>query len=444
PTPTANLSVPINQVCLGLPITVTATSGNNVFYSFNMGDGVTINNNPPVNYVYSDTGMYAVTLTVTDGNNCSFDTTFNSVFIRPIAIADFTFTQVPLCAMPAQINFINQSVSAGSYQWYFGVTDSSQQTNPVRTYNNDTSFTTTLIANNLYGCKSSSDTLINVYAAPVTNFSASDTVICPGDVVTFTQNSSSNANTFYWNFGNGTTSTLAAPPPQQYNNSGIYSVWLIAGNNGICFDTLYRLHYINVQAKPQAQFSYLSVDTVVNQIMFSPSGYYQFKDLSINANTVFWDFDDGTNSIFHNPLHLYYSSGERCVMLIARNNNECSDTAVTCFLVDLPGTLYLPNSVSPDNGNDEERSFFAKGTSIQNYKLEIFSPFGELVWFCEETTFENGISKCKWQGTDMNGKGLPQGAYVWKVSGTFENGSKLIDMSEKGKLRNTGTVMLLR
>jgi hypothetical protein len=54
----------------------------------------------------------------------------------------------------------------------------------------------------------------------------------------------------------------------------------------------------------------------------------------------------------------------------------------------LPGTLYLPNSVSPDEGNEEERSFFAKGTSIKNYKLEIFSPFGELLWFCEEGNFE--------------------------------------------------------
>lgn len=444
PTPIATVHVPVNQVCLGKPITVNANGSANVFFSFDMGDGVTINNQPPFNYLYNDTGMYAVTLTVTDANNCTFDTTFNSVFIRPIAKADFSYAQVPPCTMPAQIHFTNSSILASSYNWYFGVSDSTQQTNPIRTFNTDTSFTATLIANNLYGCQSTYSDIVNVYAAPVSLFSASDTLICPGDIISFMHNSSSNANSFNWSFGNGVTSTLATPDPQLYASTGSYSVSLITGNDSICFDTLYLANYITVQSQPQAQFTYQSIDTVVNQITFTPSGYYQFNDLSLNTSTVLWDFDDGTSSVFHNPLHLYYSSGEKCVMLIAKNNNECTDTAVTCFIVDLPGTLYLPNSVSPDEGNEEERSFFAKGTSIKNYKLEIFSPFGELLWFCEEGNFENGLSKCRWAGTDLQGKTLPQGAYVWKVTGSFENGTKLTDMSEKGKLRTAGTVMLIR
>lgn len=443
--PAASFTIPNNQVCEGKPISLSGTSTGALFYNWDMGNGTQLTAPPPLNYTYPDTGTFIVTLTVSDANNCADDTTFSYVYIRPNADAFFTYSQQPLCSMPSLIQFTNQSSNAISYKWYFGATDSSAQTNPSLTFNTDTTFTTLLIANNLYNCPGTFSLPIISYAAPDAVFSASDTIICPGESVSFLNNSSSNADSYQWYFGNGLSSVLENPPVQLYAQQGSYTVTLIVGNDGICFDTLSIKDYIKVYSKPQADFNYKQIDSVVNNANFSPSGYYQFNSLSSNASKLLWNFGDGKQDSVPNPLHLYYSSGEKCVTLIAFNNDDCTDTIVKCFILELPGTLYLPNSITPDNGNEQERSFYAKGTAIANYKLEIFSPFGELIWTCEENgPFINGESQCRWNGNDTKGNPAPQGAYVWKVSGTFENGNKLGSMSKAGELKTVGSIMVIR
>ena len=443
--PNASFTIGNNQVCLDMPISLSGTSTGALFYNWDMGNGTLLTALPPLNYTYPDTGTYTVTLTVNDANNCADDTTFSYVYIRPNAEALFNYTQQPPCAMPSVLVFNNQSSNALSYTWYFGNSDSSAQSNPVLTFNSDTSFTTQLIANNLYNCPGTYTLPVISYAAPVADFSASDTLLCPGDVISFINNSSTNADGYQWYFGNGFSSTLANPPAQQYDQPGSFNVTLIVNNDSVCYDTLSINSYIEVFNKPKSEFNYAAIDSIANNVTFSPSGYYQFTDRSSNSTHLLWNFGDGKSSIVPNPLHLYYSSGEKCVTLITYNADDCTDTITKCFILELPGTLYLPNSISPDNGNEQERLFFAKGTSIAYYKLEVFSPFGELIWSCEENgPFINGESKCRWDGNNLKGEPVLQGAFVWKVSGTFENGSKLGNMSKQGALQTTGSVLVIR
>ena len=60
-------------------------------------------------------------------------------------------------------------------------------------------------------------------ATPNSGFS----FLVSNSTATFT-NSSTNAVSYRWDFGNGTTSTVAMPPPVTYAQSGIYTVRLIA------------------------------------------------------------------------------------------------------------------------------------------------------------------------------------------------------------------------
>jgi len=59
---------------------------------------------------------------------------------------------------------------------------------------------------------------------PATNFTASKTAVVTGEVITFT-NTTVDGNTYEWNFGDGTTSTLENPT-HSYENAGIYNVLL--------------------------------------------------------------------------------------------------------------------------------------------------------------------------------------------------------------------------
>ncbi|HEY2647835.1 MAG TPA: gliding motility-associated C-terminal domain-containing protein, partial [Puia sp.] len=64
--------------------------------------------------------------------------------------------------------------------------------------------------------------------------------ICPKDLVTFQNASIGNIESWYWNFGDGSSSTLETPEAHRFPDSGndaIYSVRLIVQNNLGCSDT---------------------------------------------------------------------------------------------------------------------------------------------------------------------------------------------------------------
>lgn len=67
-------------------------------------------------------------------------------------------------------------------------------------------------------------------------FSTSDTLICMGGVISFTNASSEDMATYSWQFGDGSTSALK-DPVHPYPHHGIYQVKLIAGTAYPCYDT---------------------------------------------------------------------------------------------------------------------------------------------------------------------------------------------------------------
>ena len=92
-----------------------------------------------------------------------------------------------------------------------------------------------------------------------------------------------------------------------------------------CTDTAY--FEVNVYPAIDAEFS-LAYDTCI-------AGPVNFTDLSTSGagDVLFWDwdFDDGNESSFQNPNHIYEEPGIREVSLIATDVNECQDTFVQEF-----------------------------------------------------------------------------------------------------------------
>jgi hypothetical protein len=78
---------------------------------------------------------------------------------------------------------------------------------------------------------------------PDFNFSSANTLTCDSTVVTFTSSSQSFAPiaSFFWDFGDGTSSTSANPTPHHYAAPGSYNIkLLISGLDGCTSDTLRR------------------------------------------------------------------------------------------------------------------------------------------------------------------------------------------------------------
>ncbi|MFN6019122.1 MAG: gliding motility-associated C-terminal domain-containing protein, partial [Bacteroidota bacterium] len=74
------------------------------------------------------------------------------------------------------------------------------------------------------------------------------------------------------------------------------------------------------------------------------------------------------------------------------------------------------------------------GIGLVAYEIQIFSPWGERVWYSNK--LKQDAPEESWNGSKNNvGPILPQGAYIWQAVITFVNGKKEIF---------TGSVSILR
>ncbi|MFM9026728.1 MAG: gliding motility-associated C-terminal domain-containing protein, partial [Bacteroidota bacterium] len=111
--------------------------------------------------------------------------------------------------------------------------------------------------------------------------------------------------------------------------------------------------------------------------------------------------------------------------------------------IDYLGSLFIPNAFSPGLGDDETGYFIPKGVGLREFLVEIFSPYGERVWWSDKLV--DGQPVEKWDGTH-NRKDVPQGAYVWQIRAIFERGVAWQGMQygPGEPFRRTGSVNVIR
>lgn len=153
---------------------------------------------------------------------------------------------------------------------------------------------------------------------PVADFSFSSTTICEGDSIYFTNNSQ-NADSYLWAFGQGSPYSSIENPAVAYQQSGTYTVSLVASNNG---NNDMVTQNIVVTVLPNAVASY----TVSNDTLFLPGALAYFTNNSNNADSYLWNFGNGTTSTGVNPWVEYMGTGDYEVTLIAENATCNNDT----------------------------------------------------------------------------------------------------------------------
>ncbi len=227
---------------------------------------------------------------------------------NPPPVADFTYTIVDDCIV-GEVHFFNQSTNATSRLWSFpgGTPSTSTALNPVVLYNNVGTFGASLTATNSVG--SNTKTLNNIIIignVPVPGFTYS----VNGSEVTFT-NTSTNANSYSWDFGDGELST-ETNPFHIYLLDGFYTVVLTAMNE--CGPAQFSV-VIEIATPPTANF------TAVPTSGCSPL-VVMFQDGS-TPNTIQWSwtFQGGNppTSSARNPSVIYNTPGLYSVTLTAHN-----------------------------------------------------------------------------------------------------------------------------
>ena len=262
-------------------------------------------------------------LIVSNTVGCS-DTAKAILQMNPSAKAQFSINNPDAC-VPFIAAISNNSLFATSFKWLVnGVVASTDSIPQIAVTQATAPYTITLIADNIYGC--GADTFSVTFTSrvkPVASFALSDTLGCTGILNVATNNTTTNANTYTWDWGDNTPVSNFINPTHLYTNVGEYRITLVA-NDGVCRDTASRL--VKVGNKP-------SVDFTVNTTLTCDTARVQFINQTVNGTNYVWDFGDGTGSTDINPSKTYAPSAVPYTVKLVATNGGCKDSAVKANLV---------------------------------------------------------------------------------------------------------------
>jgi PKD repeat protein len=208
-------------------------------------------------------------------------TSSNGITIASTTLAGFFINTNEICQGDS-IQYMNNSIGAVSYLWEFdgGIPSTSTNTNPIVHYPNSGVYDITLHA---YGLADTatfhSQAAITVRPNPMANFDVSNTTLFAPDAMALFTNTSVNAVSYMWDFGDGSTSN-DVNPWHLYGDTGVYSVQLIATSGYCGNDTLLKESYISVGFPSGID------DISENHLIISPNPANEFFEIIRTANNL--------------------------------------------------------------------------------------------------------------------------------------------------------------
>ncbi|MCB0430644.1 MAG: PKD domain-containing protein [Flavobacteriales bacterium] len=399
-------------VCIPLAVNTTTGSG----YWTTAGTGSFVPNNTVNNPFYcpsaADDGLGFVELIFHSSDNGYCRSVMDTAHIVLIQgpTADFTSNE----ACEKDTSFFTDLSTNGlgnitDWSWNFGDSYTSTQQNPTHTYEVQSTYNVILITTDSKGCKDTISKDIYIHPLPQGDFIVSPG--CLGEPVTFIDTTlvmgGDSVVAWYWQFGDGDTSSLR-DPIHVYPTNGGYPVELIVTTNVGCKDTV--TSSVTVLAPPHADFQ-------TDKTLLKGSESIQFTDLSTGGIVSwFWDFGDstGTSSV-QNPSYNYDEIGVYSVTLIVTDANGCKDTIIKTLEVFMPPAI--PNAFTPNNNGVNDK-FYIRGGPFKSHELRIYNNWGELIFLTTMQGKENG-----WDGT-RDGIEQPMGVYVYIAEVVSEDGQR--------------------
>ncbi|MCC6816709.1 MAG: PKD domain-containing protein [Saprospiraceae bacterium] len=340
-------------------------------YKWDFGDGKTSTEENP-EHVYPD-GRYEVKLTATNACGNTIVKKFVTVGARPIA--GFAVDNQSGC-IPYTVQFQNTSTNKATvFEWFFpgGNPSTSTDKEPIVTYNNVGSFDVKLIAR----AGVESDSIAQVGYITVGEKPSSDFQNSVTGFVAFFTDQSKKVNKYFWEFGDGKTSTEKSPR-HDYGVEGEFNVRLITENEcGV--DTFEKL--IAVYLIPKVNFG---SDTIRG---CAPLKIKFLDKSSVDVLEWAWQFEAGSpaSSSQKNPVITFDKAGKYTVKLTVKNGNG-TNSATKLKYVEVISPLKCPKLPPKKKGTNPTEA----GTSLNDaiysrssldYQVNVFpNPVNEEIY----------------------------------------------------------------
>ncbi|MFM7078377.1 MAG: PKD domain-containing protein, partial [Bacteroidota bacterium] len=394
----ASFQADVLNGCPPHPVNFTHPGGGLYQYSWSFGDGSTSNLQNP-SHTYVNPGSYTVSLNVTDRSGCFSSYTLPSQIQVNSGVNNFQPTDTIYGCVPFVADLLDNSNSSVSWLWTFGDGTTATTQNAVHTYTTPGVYNVTLqTQSNGTSCSQNINPFVTyVLSEGYAGFTVSNS-ICQPYTSTFIDTSSQNVISWFWDFGDGATSTQQHPV-HIYANPGSYNVSLTVTTSSGCTFT--------VTNNFAATFSPLAASPTANVFSFNPPSI-QFYANSVGASSWFWDFGDGTTSTLQNPFHNYPSTGGPFDLTLVISNGLCFDT------------LFYPGSVSGGAGSNPVFSGGSNGAGPGTFQLNIPDP----IYGCGpfKVNFSNPVPNATsilWDFGDGNQSAQANPAHTYTTSGTY-------------------------
>ncbi|MFM9945973.1 MAG: PKD domain-containing protein, partial [Bacteroidia bacterium] len=170
--------------------------------------------------------------------------------------------------------------------------------------------------------------LFSLFAAPLIKaqpkalFSASPNKGCSPASIKFINQSTGSGLTYFWDLGNGNTSTLAEPKAIYYT-PGFYTIKLKVTDKSGKIDSVTKSKYIEIFRNPKADFG---AKVVKGCVPFDPGLTDKSTRGSGMINKWTWDYGDGKVSTGSSPVYSYTNQGVYKISLLIEDANGCKDS----------------------------------------------------------------------------------------------------------------------
>lgn len=246
---------------------------------------------------------------------CIFKDTITAT-VFPAVTADYVVDTV---CFGVNTTFQDLSVtdSIVSYTWTLGDGTNSAQADPIHLYTQPGIYSSQLVVENTAGCKDSIayDVLVNSLPELIVNAAPA----CNGSPV-FIQNTVQPGTSYFWDFGDGTTSDEASPT-HIYPTFGTYVISVIATTAAGCQDSTSL--EVQIYENPVSSFTFEEACDG-EPILFSQ----EITAGTGQAITYDWQFGDANTGSLPDPSHLYGIYGVKQVRLTIRDEFGCTDDSV--------------------------------------------------------------------------------------------------------------------
>lgn len=298
PNPVADFISDITEGCA--PITVTYTdlstseNGQIISWLWDIGGNTgVVNTQDPTQIIsssYATGGNYSASLTIEDNLGCTNTMTIsNFINVFQIPEPDINFELLSSCQLPWEVQFVNNNSDPSvTYMWDFGNGDTFEGLLPPSVNYTEVGDYDVSIYMSSGDCR---DTLIleQFIDTDVTaDFSYSPIPSCENTSIQFIDESVIEAESVFWNFGDGNTSTNANPI-HLFENSGCFDITLIRFA-GECSDTVV-VSCIDIFPTPEVEIN------IENQFNCTLPTSILLTGNSSGTGSYSWEFRDGTNVI---------------------------------------------------------------------------------------------------------------------------------------------------